>query len=109
MAYLPDKRAEIFIIVLIISFLLFMYIYNRTNMMKEQTFYKEEFKYLATPSYRSYLDLVDKNLKSPPYYSFNKEPLSIPIFYNYLLPDIPQIDMSQCPTNPVLQYWYTPQ
>jgi hypothetical protein len=100
---------NITIVALITIFILFMFIYNKTNVMKETPYYKEEFEYLKTPSYRSYLDLVQTNLKSPPYYQFNNEPLSIPVFYNYLLPNIPSIDMSKCPTNNILQYWYTPQ
>lgn len=70
---------------------------------------KEKFQYLSSPDYNSYLKTVDTNLKSGPYYTFNKEPMTIPVFYNYLLPDIPPIDMSNCMTHPVLQYWYTPQ
>jgi hypothetical protein len=100
---------NITIVALITVFILFMFVYNKTNVMKERAYYKEEFEYLKTPSYRSYLDLVQINLKSPPYYRFNNEPLSIPVFYNYLLPNIPAIDMSKCPTNNILQYWYTPQ
>lgn len=70
---------------------------------------KEKFQYLSFPDYNTYLETVDANLKSGPYYTFNKEPMTIPVFYNYLLPNIPPIDMSNCITHPVLQYWYSPQ
>lgn len=69
----------------------------------------EGFQYLSTPSYNTYSNLVESNLKSGPYYTFNKEKLDIPIFYNYLLPNIPPSNLSAYPQNNILQYWYTSQ
>lgn len=104
-----EHTFDMICIVIITLFILFMYIFNQSKIIKEHAFYKEEFKYLSNPNYTTYLNLVDQNLKSPPYYTFNHEPLSIPIFYNYLLPNVPKIDMSMCPSNSILQYWYTSQ
>lgn len=100
---------NIIIVVLISAFILILLITTGINMAKELKYYKEDFEYLRFPNYQTYLNLIDKNLKSGPYYTFDTEPLNIPVFYNYLLPDIPPINMSNCPFNSILQYWYTPQ
>lgn len=111
MAYLlhSEKLLNIFIVIFISAFIIFMLVFGKMNMMKENKFYKEDFEYLKTPNYNLYLDVVKQNLKNEPYYTFNKEQLHIPMFYNYLLPNIPTIDMSSCPSNNILQYWYTTQ
>lgn len=98
------KLLNIFIVIFISSFLILMYAFGKMNKL-----YKEDFEYLKTPNYNVYLDVVKKNLMTEPYYTFNKEQLHIPMFYNYLLPNIPTINMSSCPSNNILQYWYTTQ
>lgn len=106
----PRRIQNILVVVVLSIFLLTMYVYGKINMFKEISFYKkEDFGYLPTPSYRAYQNLVDDNLKSPPYYEFNREQLNIPIFYNFLLPAIPAISLRGCPENSTLQYWFTPQ
>lgn len=105
---MSSTSKNIIIVILITGFILILSIVG-INLARETKFYKEEFEYLRFPNYNTYLNTVDKNLKSAPYYKFDKEPLNIPVFYNYLLPNIPSIDMSKCPSNPILQYWYTPQ
>lgn len=105
---MSSTSKNIIIVVMITSFILILSIVG-INLARETKFYKEEFEYLRFPNYNTYLNTVDKNLKSAPYYKFDKEPLNIPVFYNYLLPNIPSIDMSKCPSNSILQYWYTPQ
>ena len=98
------KLLNIFIVIFISTFLILMYAFGKMNKL-----YKEDFEYLKTPNYNVYLDVVKQNLMTEPYYTFNKEQLHIPMFYNYLLPNIPTINMSSCPSNNILQYWYTTQ
>jgi hypothetical protein len=65
--------------------------------------------YLSYPSYLSYVDLIEKNMHSPPYYVFNQEK-RLPIFYNYLLPNYNKINLPlECQIDPRYQYWYTSQ
>ena len=39
--------------------------------------------YLPFPSYTHYVNSIEQNLHSPPYYTYNQEK-DIPIFYNYI-------------------------
>jgi len=63
--------------------------------------------YLTTPSYIDYLQVLNNNMKCPPYYTYNQEK-SLPILYNYYQPNYPCL-VEQCKINPRYQYWLTPQ
>ena len=65
------------------------------------------YPYLKTPNYVEYVNILNNNLKSGPYYQFNQEK-KLPIMYNYVDPILPSVK-PQCKINPVLQYWFTPQ
>lgn len=65
------------------------------------------YPYLKTPNYVEYVKILNQNLKSPPYYTFNQEK-TLPIMYNYTEPMFPPLQ-NQCTISPVYQYWFTPQ
>lgn len=63
--------------------------------------------YLTYPNYSSYVQLIDRTLKSPPYYKENQGPC-VPVMYNYVQPVYPRLN-EQCLVSPQMQYWYTQQ
>lgn len=67
------------------------------------------YSYLKTPNYIKYIDLIQQNMKTPPYYTLDtNNNKKLPIMYNYVDPLLPQL-----PYNPIInskyQFWYTPQ
>jgi hypothetical protein len=65
------------------------------------------YPYLKTPNYVEYIKILNHNLKSGPYYTFNQEK-TLPIMYNYVDPVLPYLK-PECHISPRYQYWFTPQ
>lgn len=63
--------------------------------------------YLANPNYGEYVDMINRQMKTGPFYTFNQGS-KMCIMYNYIQPVAPYV-APPCDVSKRFQFWLTPQ